>query len=137
MIEHDFTRGPWWPAETYDAAWSVEFLEHVGRQYMENYLSIFHKCALIFVTASGWGGWHHVEIHGPVRGIFNIHVLFVIVIHENYQHVKYDVHAYYSRLINLLVSTSIELISILLFPYFIHLIPTHLFIVVVEVSFCR
>ena len=133
MIEHDFTRGPWWPAETYDAAWSVEFLEHVGRQYMENYLSIFHKCALIFVTASGWGGWHHVEIHGPVRDIFNIHY---------YQYVKLffsycDVHAYYSRLINLFVSTSIELISILLFPYFIHLIPTHLSIVVVEVSFCR
>ena len=95
MIEHDFTRGPWWPAETYDAAWSVEFLEHVGRQYMENYLSIFHKCALIFVTASGWGGWHHVEIHGPVRDIFNIHVLFVLVIHDYYHYVKLFCCYYY------------------------------------------
>ena len=23
-------RGAWWPAETYDAAWSVEFFEHVS-----------------------------------------------------------------------------------------------------------
>ena len=31
IVEHDFSRGPWWPEETYDAAWSVEFLEHVAR----------------------------------------------------------------------------------------------------------
>ena len=63
VVEHDFTRGPWWPSETYDAAWSVEFLEHVGRPYMLNYLPVFKKCALIFVTSSGFGGWHHVEVH--------------------------------------------------------------------------
>lgn len=28
VVEHDFSRGPWWPADTYDAAWAVEFLEH-------------------------------------------------------------------------------------------------------------
>lgn len=69
VIEHDFTLGPWWPAETYDAAWSVEFIEHVGRQYMDNYLPIFHKSALIFVSGSGFGGWHHVEVskRDPVR----------------------------------------------------------------------
>jgi hypothetical protein len=55
VVEHDFTRGPWWPTETFDVAWSVEFLEHVGRQYMENYLPIFKKSALIFVTSSMWG----------------------------------------------------------------------------------
>jgi SAM-dependent methyltransferase len=63
VVEHDFARGPWWPSETYDAAWSVEFLEHVGRPYMQNYLPIFKKAALLFVTSSGWGGWHHVEVH--------------------------------------------------------------------------
>jgi 2-polyprenyl-3-methyl-5-hydroxy-6-metoxy-1,4-benzoquinol methylase len=55
IVEHDFTRGPWWPTETYDAAWSVEFLEHVGRQHMENYMPIFQKSALIFATSSMWG----------------------------------------------------------------------------------
>ena len=37
IIEHDFSRGPWWPEKTYDAVWSVEFLEHVGRNYHKNY----------------------------------------------------------------------------------------------------
>ena len=63
IVEHDFSRGPWWPEETYDAAWSVEFLEHVGRPYMKNYLPVFKKAAVLFVTSSAWGGWHHVEVH--------------------------------------------------------------------------
>jgi len=63
VVEHDFSRGPWWPSQTYDAVWSVEFLEHVGRQYFDNYLPIFYKSALLFVTSSGFGGWHHVEVH--------------------------------------------------------------------------
>jgi hypothetical protein len=29
IVEHDFSRGPWWPEKTYDAVWCVEFLEHV------------------------------------------------------------------------------------------------------------
>jgi 2-polyprenyl-3-methyl-5-hydroxy-6-metoxy-1,4-benzoquinol methylase len=30
MVEHDFSRGPWWPGKTFDAVWCVEFLEHVS-----------------------------------------------------------------------------------------------------------
>jgi len=41
----------------------VEFTEHVGRNYQPNYLTAFRKAALIFVTHSNWGGWHHVEVH--------------------------------------------------------------------------
>ena len=63
IVEHDFSLGPWWPSSTYDAVWSVEFVEHVGRQYMDNYMPIFKKAALVFVTSSGTGGWHHVEVH--------------------------------------------------------------------------
>lgn len=63
IVEHDFSLGPWWPSTTYDAVWSVEFVEHVGRHYMDNYMPIFKKAALIFVTSSGNGGWHHVEVH--------------------------------------------------------------------------
>ncbi len=65
IVEHDFTRGPWWPNKTFDAVWSVEFLEHVGRMYIKNYMPILKKSALIFVTASTGGGWHHVEIREP------------------------------------------------------------------------
>eukprot|EP01036_Dinobryon_divergens_P031364 gene31364-40750_t len=63
IVEHDFSRGAWWPEETFDVAWSTEFLEHVGRQYMKNYMPAFSKSALVMVSASGWGGWHHVEVH--------------------------------------------------------------------------
>lgn len=64
VVEHDFSRGPWWPGQTFDAVWAVEFLEHVGVQYQYNYVSAFRKAALLFVTSSQWGGWHHVEVHG-------------------------------------------------------------------------
>eukprot|EP00584_Thalassiosira_punctigera_P007847 CAMPEP_0172533554 /NCGR_PEP_ID=MMETSP1067-20121228/6217_1 /TAXON_ID=265564 ORGANISM="Thalassiosira punctigera, Strain Tpunct2005C2" /NCGR_SAMPLE_ID=MMETSP1067 /ASSEMBLY_ACC=CAM_ASM_000444 /LENGTH=395 /DNA_ID=CAMNT_0013318207 /DNA_START=14 /DNA_END=1201 /DNA_ORIENTATION=+ len=63
VVEHDFSRGPWWPDRTVDAAWAVEFTEHVGRNYQPNYLTAFRKAALVFVTHSNWGGWHHVEVH--------------------------------------------------------------------------
>lgn len=63
LVEHDFSRGPWWPGRTVDAAWSVEFLEHVPVQYQFNYISAFRKAALLFVTASRNTGWHHVEVH--------------------------------------------------------------------------
>jgi len=63
LVEHDFSRGPWWPEKTYDVAWSVEFLEHVNLQYHYNYVSAFRKAALICVTASAGTGWHHVEVH--------------------------------------------------------------------------
>jgi len=38
-------------------------MEHVGMNYMRNYLPTLRKSALIFMTTSRWGGWHHVEIH--------------------------------------------------------------------------
>mmetsp|Transcript_22327 Transcript_22327/g.34246 ORF Transcript_22327/g.34246 Transcript_22327/m.34246 type:complete len:377 (+) Transcript_22327:82-1212(+) len=63
IVEHDFARGPWWPSRTVDAVWCVEFLEHVGRNYQQNYIPAFRKAALIFTTHSKWGGWHHVEVH--------------------------------------------------------------------------
>lgn len=65
IVQHDFSRGPWWPGRTYDLVWSTEFLEHVGRQYMENYLPVFQRSALVMFSSSGWGGWHHVEVHAP------------------------------------------------------------------------
>lgn len=63
LTEHDFSRGPWWPDRTVDVAWAVEFSEHVGRNFQMNYFTSFRKAALIFMTHSHWGGWHHVEVH--------------------------------------------------------------------------
>lgn len=63
LTEHDFSRGPWWPGQTFDMVWSVEFLEHVNVQFHYNYISTFRKAAIILCTSSLWGGWHHVEVH--------------------------------------------------------------------------
>lgn len=63
VVEHDFTRGPWWPEKTVDAVWCIEFAEHVQRQHIPNYATIFRKSALVFVTHSWWGGYHHAEVH--------------------------------------------------------------------------
>mmetsp|Transcript_27348 Transcript_27348/g.41384 ORF Transcript_27348/g.41384 Transcript_27348/m.41384 type:complete len:420 (-) Transcript_27348:51-1310(-) len=63
LVEHDFSRGPWWPGETFDVVWSVEFLEHVNLQFQFNYVSAFRKAGILMVTSSFVGGWHHVEVH--------------------------------------------------------------------------
>jgi hypothetical protein len=63
IVEHDYARGIWFPSKTYDALWCVEFLEHVGRKYMANYIPTFRRAALVFITSSHNGGWHHVETH--------------------------------------------------------------------------
>lgn len=60
VVEHDFSRGPYWPEDTYDAVWCVEFLEHVGRNFQYNYIQAFRKAALIFISHSTWGGWYVV-----------------------------------------------------------------------------
>jgi SAM-dependent methyltransferase len=62
VVEHDYALGAYWPEQTFDACWSVEFLEHVSRQYFKNYINSFRQCALIFVTASRNGGYHHVSL---------------------------------------------------------------------------
>uniref|UniRef100_A0A7S2YSX7 Methyltransferase type 11 domain-containing protein n=1 Tax=Entomoneis paludosa TaxID=265537 RepID=A0A7S2YSX7_9STRA len=63
VVQHDYSRGPWWPEKTYDATWAVEFLEHVGVNYHFNYITTMRKSAMIFATSSRRGGWHHVEVH--------------------------------------------------------------------------
>ena len=40
IVEHDFSRGPWWPDKTYDAIWCVEFLEHVSTTVLNMQLSV-------------------------------------------------------------------------------------------------
>lgn len=42
---------------------------------MRNYLTAFKKSALLFVTHSNWGGWHHTEVHNDLwwRSKFESH----------------------------------------------------------------
>lgn len=61
-IIHDFTLGKPPINKQFDIAWSVEFLEHVEEQYVDNFLTLFAKCNLIICTASPLkSGYHHVN----------------------------------------------------------------------------
>ncbi|GAB5362327.1 hypothetical protein AAMO2058_000787400 [Amorphochlora amoebiformis] len=63
ITQHDYTQGPWWPQETFDAVWSVEFLEHVHEDYMDNWFATMRASHYVFTSHSKWGGHHHVAIH--------------------------------------------------------------------------
>ena len=62
LIIHDFSSGSLSTGE-YDLAWSVEFLEHVEEEYMDNYMAAFSSCKYVICTAAppGWEGTHHVN----------------------------------------------------------------------------
>lgn len=47
----------------FDLGWSIEFAEHIGESYIENFFNDFAKCKRIIFTAAppGWGGVGHVN----------------------------------------------------------------------------
>jgi len=73
FIVHDFRNKFDKELNNIDLAWSVEFLEHVEEEYMENYLAVFRKAKYIICTAAppGKKGWHHVNCQ-PVKYWINI-----------------------------------------------------------------
>lgn len=62
-ITHDFTKGPI-IIEKADLGWSVEFLEHVEKEYQSNYMSAFSQCNYVFITHAlpNKKGHHHVNL---------------------------------------------------------------------------
>jgi SAM-dependent methyltransferase len=57
-IRHDFENGPF-VIEPKDLAWSVEFLEHIEEQYLDNVFSVFGNCKYVFCTHNPKPGpWH-------------------------------------------------------------------------------
>ena len=47
----------------FDLGYSTEFLEHVDKKYIENYINAFTNCKYILITAAPpkWPGHHHVN----------------------------------------------------------------------------
>ena len=60
---HDFETGPFTTADTYDLAWSVEFVEHIKKPYMPNFLQLFTRCKYVCMTHAlpNQPGHHHVN----------------------------------------------------------------------------
>ncbi len=38
------------PEPTYDVAWSTEFLEHLSREYADNYIPTLKRAAIVMVS---------------------------------------------------------------------------------------
>lgn len=59
---HDYASGPYVP-DWFDLGWSVEFVEHVDKPCMPNFLETFKKCKYVAMTHAlpGQPGHHHVN----------------------------------------------------------------------------
>lgn len=62
---HDFTKGPFLVEPgAYDLAWSVEFVEHIEKRYVSNYMRTFQSCKYVIMTHAfpDQPGHHHVNL---------------------------------------------------------------------------
>ena len=69
IVTHDFELSPVNMLQeklggVYDIGWSVEFVEHVYEEYMDNYMPAFQNCKVIAITYAppGTPGHHHVNL---------------------------------------------------------------------------
>jgi hypothetical protein len=71
FLFHDYTTGEYVLDETYDLGWSVEFLEHVEEEYLDNIFSTFSCCKIICCTHAlpNQPGIHHVNCRKPTYWI--------------------------------------------------------------------
>eukprot|EP00240_Pyramimonas_obovata_P005831 CAMPEP_0118923764 /NCGR_PEP_ID=MMETSP1169-20130426/2172_1 /TAXON_ID=36882 /ORGANISM="Pyramimonas obovata, Strain CCMP722" /LENGTH=329 /DNA_ID=CAMNT_0006864801 /DNA_START=72 /DNA_END=1058 /DNA_ORIENTATION=+ len=63
IVQHDFTRGPWFPKKVVDVAYSVEFLEHLAVEHLDNVMATFKSARYIVIAASKNGGHYHANVH--------------------------------------------------------------------------
>lgn len=63
FIIHDFQNGPAPVDRIFDIGWSVEFVEHVYKEYIPNYAQAMQKCKNLIMTHAvvGQTGYHHVN----------------------------------------------------------------------------
>lgn len=63
LRQHDYTKGPLHLKNTYDLGLSLEFLEHVEEQYIENFMATFKSCRYVLISHAtpGQQGFHHVN----------------------------------------------------------------------------
>lgn len=64
---HDFTKGRFGPSPHYlsefDLCWCVEFVEHINEEFMPNFLDVFKRARMVFITHAfpGQAGHHHTN----------------------------------------------------------------------------
>ena len=63
IVQHDFSRGAWFPKKVVDVAYSVEFLEHLAVEHLDNVMATFKSARYIIIAASKNGGHYHANVH--------------------------------------------------------------------------
>ena len=63
IFQHDFNIGELETEDRFDLCWCCEFVEHVGEEFRDNFLSSFAFCKYVAMTHAvpGQGGHHHVN----------------------------------------------------------------------------
>lgn len=62
IVIHDYTKGPSSLSRAFDLVWSVEFVEHVEEQYIDNFMKDFKLGKYVLITYSPHPfGHHHVN----------------------------------------------------------------------------
>ena len=52
--------------DVYDIGWSIEFVEHIAKEYIDNYMHDFQKCKYLIISSYNEevsGGVHHVNVN--------------------------------------------------------------------------
>jgi SAM-dependent methyltransferase len=64
IITHDYTTGPYVPDREFDLVWCVEFVEHVGEKFIENFMATFNKGKILLLSHAYpyQGGKNHVNL---------------------------------------------------------------------------
>jgi SAM-dependent methyltransferase len=63
-VVHDFVAGAYSSTRQFDLVWSCEFVEHVEKRYMANFLETFgasRRYIMMTYAPPGQEGWHHVN----------------------------------------------------------------------------
>ena len=63
LVQHDYTKEPYFNHTQYDAIWCCEFVEHVEQKFEDNFLQTFKMGKTVFLTHAipGQIGFHHVN----------------------------------------------------------------------------
>ena len=64
IARHDYTLGPYRPADSFDLGWCCEFVEHVRAEFVPNFLATFgavRSLLLLTHAFTGQDGYHHVN----------------------------------------------------------------------------
>ena len=62
VVLNDFTESSYKFEETFDLAWSVEFVEHVEEQYIPNFMPVLKQAKYVFMTYSPLKNFFHYNV---------------------------------------------------------------------------